>query len=262
MRAFPIGLIAIAGVIGPVLLAGCNGTSDSGSGSGNTTASPTGVWGGTDSVTGDSVVAFIDAAGQATFIRGDGVQFVGSVQVSGSALVATVDGYSEFPLDFSDGSNYGIGTVNGTVSTGSSLTASLTFTTNDNSSLTGTWSLTFNTLTNSGSSLSALAANYTDNVTGTVISISTDGVMSGQNAANACVLNGTVTVSNSSYDIYEVAYSYASCTGTDAALNGVQFTGLAVLNSNVSPAQLTIAVTGTEATNGDKYGLVDTLNAS
>lgn len=260
MRAYRIGLMVLVGLLGPALFAGCN-TSSTSNGSGNTTASPTGVWGGTDAVTGDSVVGYIDAAGQATFIRGDGTQFVGSVQVSGSTLVATVDGFTKFPTTFSDNSTYGIGTLNGSVSTGASLTASLSFTTNGGTAVTGTWSLTFNSLTNTGSSLSTLAANYTDNVSGTVISISSDGVMSGQNAANACVLNGTVTISNSAYDIYEVAYSYANCTGADAVLNGVQFTGLAVLNSSVSPAQLTVATTGT-ATSGDKYGLVATLNAS
>ena len=33
------------------------------------------MWTGTDSVSGLTVIALINAAGQATFIRGDGVQF-------------------------------------------------------------------------------------------------------------------------------------------------------------------------------------------
>ena len=43
-------------------------------------------------------------------------------------------------------------------------------------------------------------------------------------------------------------------------LNGVQFTGLASLNSGSSPAQLTLAVTGASST--AKYGFVSTLTGS
>jgi hypothetical protein len=68
------------GIIGTIgfasaLLCGCNSTTDDGSGSGTSNASATGVWSGNDSVSGLGVTALINAAGQATFIRGDGVQF-------------------------------------------------------------------------------------------------------------------------------------------------------------------------------------------
>jgi len=71
------------------LVVGCNAT-DTGSGSGSssststTDASATGVWSGSDSVSGLAVTALINSAGQATFIRSDGIQFVGTVQVSGT----------------------------------------------------------------------------------------------------------------------------------------------------------------------------------
>jgi hypothetical protein len=97
------------GIIGTIsfasaLLGGCNSTTDDGSGSGTSNASATGVWSGSDSVSGLGVTALINAAGQATFIRGDGVQFTGTVQVSGSTLAVTVDGYTDFGNTFSDGS--------------------------------------------------------------------------------------------------------------------------------------------------------------
>jgi len=67
------------------LVVGCNAT-DTGSGSSTSTtdASATGVWSGSDSVSGLAVTALINSAGQATFIRSDGIQFVGTVQVSGT----------------------------------------------------------------------------------------------------------------------------------------------------------------------------------
>lgn len=93
-----------------------------------------------------------------------------------------------------------------------------------------------------------------------MISISGNGVMTGQNPANSCVLNGTITVINSSYDIYQVSLSYENCTGSYVVLNGLQLTGLAVFNPNTSPTQLTISVAG--ASSGSKFGLVLNLQGS
>jgi hypothetical protein len=260
MRAYRIRLIGIIGIVAAALAApGCN------SGSGNSTASATnasatGVWGGTDSVSGLSVTAFINSAGQATLVRGDGVQFVGSAQVSGDTLAVTVDGYSDFPTTFSDGSTYGLGTLNGTVTTGSTISATLSFTTNGGTAIGGSWSLAFQALSNSGSSTEAVSANYTDVATGAVLSITNNGDMSSQNPSNGCVLNGSISTNDSSHDIYEVAYTLGNCTGTYAVLNGVQFTGLASLNTNLSTAQLTMAVTGNTTTG--KYAIISTLNGS
>jgi hypothetical protein len=241
-------------------LAACDGT-DYGNTSSTTptTASALGIWGGTDSATALNVAGFIDAAGLAIFMRSDGVQFVGPAQVSGTTFAATVVGYTSFPSTFSDGSTYGLGTLTGTVATNSTLTLTLSFTTNGGTPVPGSWSLTFNTLTNSGSSLSAISANYTDTASGSTLSIAGNGVMTEQ-GANSCMLNGSVTISNSAYDIYQVSLTYEDCTGSYAALNGVQFTGLAVLNPNTSPETLTIVVAGANSTS--KYSVVLNLQVS
>jgi hypothetical protein len=241
-------------------LASCNSTIDSGSDNDTTTTSATGVWSGSDSVSGLGITALINSAGQATFIRSDGVQFTGAAQVSGNTLAVTVDGYSDFPNAFSDGSTYGIGTLNGSVTTGSTLTATLSFTTNDNTAISGSWSLTFEAQSNSGSSLGSVNVNFTDPTSGTVLAINSNGAMSSQNPTNSCVLNGSISTSDTSHDIYEVSYTYEDCTGTYAVLNGVQFTGLAYLNTNLSPQQLTIAVAGSSSSS--KYAIVSSLNQS
>jgi hypothetical protein len=260
MRACRIDLVGIIGVVAAVLVVpGCNSSSDNSS-STTTNESATGVWSGTDSVSGLSVTAFINSAGQATFMRGDGVQFDGTAQISGDTLAVTVDGYSNFPAAFSDGSTYGLGTLNGTVSTGSSISATLSFTTNGGTAIGGSWSLTFESLSNNASSTAAVSANYTDSVTGAVLSVTSNGDMTEQNASNGCVLNGSISTEDSTHDIYEVAYSFGNCTGTYAVLNGVQFMGLASLNTGTSPAQLTMAVTGASSTS--KYAIISTLNAS
>lgn len=259
MRAGWTDFVAVLGsAAAAVVLAGCNSPTDN-SGSSTTDASATGVWTGTDSVTNLAVTAFIDAGGQAVFFRSDGVQFTGSAQVASSTLAVTVDGYSDFPSAFSDNSTYGIGTLNGTVSTATRLAATLTFTTNGGTALTGTWSLNFAAQSNTASSTTAVSGNYTDNVNGAVLSINTSGTMTSQNANNGCVLNGSISTSDGTHDIYQVAFSYGNCTGTYAVLNGVQFTGLATLSGG-SPAQLTLAVTGASST--ARYGIVSTLTGS
>jgi hypothetical protein len=249
----------IAAALTLLAFTGCNSTTDD-SGSTTTNASATGVWSGSDSVSGLGLTAFINAAGQAAFIRSDGVQFVGTVQVSGNTLAVTVDGYTDFGNTFSDGSTYGIGTLNGSVTTADMLTATLSFTTTDNTAITGTWSLTYESISTSSSSTAAVSGNYTDTVTGAVVSINSGGVMTSQNGSNGCVLNGQISTNDSSTDVYEVAYSYADCTGNDAVLNAVQFTGLASLDNSVSPPVLNLGVTGASST--AKYGIVSTLNGS
>ena len=135
-----IAVVALGSVV--ALFAGCNTDLDNNSSGTSTDQSATGVWSGSDSVSGLGVTAIINSGGDATFIRSDGVQFTGTVQVSGSALAVTVDGYSDFGSAFSDGSTSGLGTLNGTVTTAASITASLTFTTADSTAITGSWSLT------------------------------------------------------------------------------------------------------------------------
>lgn len=250
---------AVAALAIGCAIAACNGT-----GYTRSTTPPmpsaTGIWEGTDSVTGTTVTGYVDSAGNAVFIRSDGVQFVGPTQLSGDTFVAAVIGYSSFPATFADGSNYGLGTLNGTVAPGSTLTLTLSFTTNGGTAEGGSWSLTYSTLSSSGSSLATLSANYTDSTGSSVISISGNGVMTGQNAANSCVLNGTVTIIDSTYDIYQVALTYENCTGSYAVLNGLQLTGFAVLNPNTAPTQLTIEVAGASTTG--KFALVLNLTGS
>lgn len=256
-------LIAVLVGAAALSMAGCNGTNYGGSSSMTSQPSATGIWSGTDSVTGLTVTGYIDSGGDAVFIRGDGVQFAGPMQLSGDTVVAAVVGYANFPSTFSDGSSYGLGTLNGTVasaSSGNTLNLSLTFTTQNGTMGSGTWSLTFNTLTNSGSSLSTIAASYTDTASGSTVSISGSGTISGQNPQNSCVVTGTITVVNSTYDVYQVTLSYSNCTGTYAALNGVELTGLAVYDPNTSPPLLTIEVAG--ATTTAKFALIINLQAA
>jgi hypothetical protein len=242
---------------------GQGGSSSSTSSTSTTTASAAGIWTGTDSASGLTLTGIVDAAGLADFIRSDGVQYIGPVQVAGTALVVTLNVYAQFGAQFSDGSTYGVGTLNATVTTDSSISGSLDFTTSDNNTGTSTWSLTFNTLYDNASSTSVISGNYTDASTGdplngAIVSISGTGAMTAQSATTGCVLNGQISTTDSSNDVYEASYTLENCNGADAVLNGIEFTGLAILNSSASPAQVAIGVSG-QSSGGTNYGVVSGL---
>ena len=236
----------------------------------STGGSAQGIWAGTDSATGLQLTGFVNANGQADFFRSDGVQFIGTTQVNGTTLQIPLSGYTQFGYQFPDGSNSGTGTFSGTVSSGASISGSLQFATTDSTAIDSSWSLTFDSLYNSTSSLATISGTYTDGaavvnqgvdpLSGSSVTVSSSGVLFAQGSTNDCVLNGTITVTNASYNLYEVSYALASCSGSYAVLNGVQFTGMAEFNSSASPDKLIIAVTGTSSSAA--YGIVSQLTAS
>lgn len=93
-------------VMGLALCAsGCSGSSSSSS---TTNASAAGIWTGTDSASGLTLSGIVNAAGVADVIRSDGEQYVGTDQGSGAALAVTLDDYTQFGGEFSNGSTYGV----------------------------------------------------------------------------------------------------------------------------------------------------------
>jgi hypothetical protein len=248
-------------------IAGCgSGSLDlGGSDSNPTTASAAGIWVGTDSASGLTLTGIIDAAGAADFIRSDGTQYFGTAQVSGTALDVTLDVYTQFGNQFGDGSTYAVGTFSGMIN-GSSLSGNVSFTTTDNNAVMSMWSLTFDTLYNTASSLSDISGNYMDTssddpLSGAAVSISGTGAITAQSASTGCVLNGQVSTVSTSSDAYAVSYTLENCAGADAVLNGIALSGLALLNSNASPVQIVLGVRGQSAS-GSNYGIasVFTLN--
>jgi hypothetical protein len=246
-----------------LIVAGCGGGGGFSGSDGSTTPtnqSAAGIWSGTDSTgSGLTLQAFINSAGEANIIRADGVQFVGTAQVSGSALTVSVSGYANFGTVFTGGSSsYGLGTFSGTVTTGTSVTGTLSFTPTGGSVQTSTWTLTFDSsLYNTPSSLATYTSGTAftggvDPMSNAIVSITSGGVM-----------NGQVTVSNSSSDIYQISYALASCVGIFAVLNAVPFSGQAVLNPtpNGMPTQVVIGVTG-QASDGTFYGLATAFTAT
>jgi hypothetical protein len=242
---------------------GLGSSSASSSSGSNSTPTAAGIWNGTDSASGLALTGIINSAGVADFIRSDGAQYTGTAQVQGSALAITLDVTTQFGTGFSDGSNSAIGTFNGTISTGVSISGSVSLTTSANSTISSSWSLTFNPLYNNTSSIADVSANYADSSTGDPLdgstwSISGAGAVTAQSGTTGCVMaDGQIATADTTNDAYEISYTLQSCGGAEAVLNGVAFTGLAVLNGS----QIVVGVTG-ENTGGAHYGITSGLTKS
>ena len=241
-----------------LVLASCGGGGNGSRGDPQQNASPGGIWDGSDSANPLPVTGVIDESGNLRFIRSDGLQYVGTVVISGTSFSANIDGYMPLGTAFPDGSTHESATVTGTIDPRVSITASDRSMTDKGTVNQGTLTLSFNSLYNQGSSLAAIAGNYADAGSGTVVSIASDGALFFQDASTGCVVNGNLTIINASYDAYGVRATYASCTGAWAAFNGIAFQGLATLNTSLNPAQVIIALTGSGG--GTTYPVVYTLN--
>jgi hypothetical protein len=255
-------------VIGSVLLAGCGGGSgaaDNQCGSGCANQTPTqglaGVWSGTDAGTGLAINGIIDESGYFHFVRADGVQYVGTATATNNSISANIDGYQPIGQTFSDGSTSGSGSISGSLSLRISMQLTDQFVTANGTSTSGSVSLTFNNWSYAGgtASLATVSGNYTDQSSGDVVSITSAGDVTWQDATTGCVGNGTISVTNPNNSVYQVQFSYANCQGQYASLNGGQFTGLAALNPSVSPMQAIVAVTG-QAAGQPMYALSFVLN--
>jgi len=234
---------------------------------------PFGIFSGTDSA-GNAVTAIIDTSSSAVFISATKnsagqlvyTQYTGLVSGLQSTIDGTLHGYPQALQEFADGSNFGIGTLGGLVTTNTSLSGTFEFTTTNNTTSTTVWMLSFDSIYSTAGSLTAIAGNYSDATLddpadGATVSITASGAMTAQAPATGCALTGQLSASTESNDIYPVTLSYASCTGPAASLNSIQFTGFAILNTTVSPTQVTIAVTG-ETSSRTNYGVVMALAAT
>ena len=230
------------------LLPGCGGGGGASTPSPSTpNASPGGIWSGNDPISQLSTIGVVTETGEARFIRSDGAQFVGTATTSGNNLSGSYSVYLPTGYVFQDGSNHGTGTVSGTITARQSITATFQVTTANGNSSSGSGNFSFNSLYNSGSSLAAISGNYTDPNTGATISISGSGAIFSQDAVTGCVINGSVAIINSSYDVYSGSYSFSNCQGAYAHLNNTTATGLGILDTTASPIQAVIAVSNAAA---------------
>lgn len=235
-------------LLGAALLASACGGGGGGS-NGNGSAPPVqnasvgGIWEGTDSVSGLPVLGLATEGGDFHFIREDGVQYFGTATVSGSSVSARFDGVTSIGWVFEDGTTSGTGTFSGSVQARSTLSGSTSFRTSGGLQSSGTLSLRYDALYERDSSLQAIAGNFREPLFGYVVNVSASGAVFSQDPDSGCVVNGTVSVVDARFNAYRVQYTYSSCSGADAVLNGVTFRGLATLDDRTSPEQLIVGAT-------------------
>ena len=223
-------------------------------------ASPGGIWRGVDSLTGNEITGLVDEAGDFHFLESDGTQFAGTASTTPTNFTASFEAFAAFGSQFQDGSNHGTGSLSGTIKERATIDATANLTTDNGATSSATLNLTFDTLYNRASSLATIAGNCTDSVSGTVVSVNADGTVFSQDASSGCTLNGVVSVMNASYNAYKVKFSYSSCLGSAAVLNGINFTGIGALDNTVSPERAIIGVTADAG--APRYAFVFYLNRS
>jgi hypothetical protein len=181
--------------------------------------------------------------------------YYGSVTTSGNSVSGSYTGVAPVGATFPDGSTSGTGTFSGTVQARQTLSGTLSFTTAKGSPASGSGTFTFDSLYNSGSSLATIAGNYTDTPDNAVVNVNSNGVIFSQSPTTGCVINGEVSIIDAAYDAYSISYTFSSCMGAEAFLNGTTATGLAVLDTSVSPV---VAIIGVE-NNGAGYVLTESF---
>ncbi len=213
-------------------LAGCGGgTSNEGGAFGlQTESSPGGIWSGLELVEGEPVletVLLITQSGRLHAVREDGVQSIGQASARRGEISATYTAALPFGEVFADGSDAGSGSFVGQIFAGVSIDASFIFDTAQDTRTDGVLALDFVDDYNRSSSLDDIAGLWTS--PGLTLDISADGEIFGQAQDTGCILNGTVSIIDPLYTLYDVSWEYTACTAPLDSLNGVTFGGLIAL---------------------------------
>ena len=194
--------------------------------------------------TGEAFFAEINTTSGCTLIGFGQVNVDGS-SASGStndtlvtlAQNANVNTSCSFP----DGATSASSALSGTVVERSSFALTDTTTTALGMALgseTHTW--TYSNLYAEKPSLATIAGNYADG--SNTLTVDANGVVFEQDPTSGCVINGQISIVNPAYNAYAVSYTFASCTGSAAVLNGQSATGLGYYDDSVNPIQFVIGL--------------------
>lgn len=220
-----------------VLIAGCGG----GGGSGTPTPdSPTpvpdeklgGLWEGTttdQSGNSQTLLGITTDRGDFRFFSfATGGQFLGNVNVNGSAVTGSGIGYAPVGFTWTDGSIFTDITLSGNVTERTSFSGDWAASTGES----GTFSFAYNSLYERDSSLSLLNDVWTsyDEFGNPIASIIVDsaGRIDGQDAAG-CLYSGQISIIDSAFNAYDITLTVLNC----GAANG-DYSGLGVLADDLT----------------------------
>src|SRR5262249_14882752 len=94
------------------------------------------------------------------------------------------------------------------------------------------------------SSIDLIAGDWSAQVLGATITftVNADGSVYMQSPLDNCVLQGQVQVINAGLNLYSFSFTYSSCTGGDAGLNGRDGSGLITLDTGTNPVDLVMGL--------------------
>jgi hypothetical protein len=238
----------LAGLLWVLVLAACGG-GGGGGGFAAQDAKPGGLWQGTVRVAGEAdqdIFGLVSETKQFHFFQADGVQYFGTLSTSGTRVTASFTGVPPAGTSFADGSVQGTGALTGTVQERSSITFTAAFTTANNTTTNASVTLTYDPSYDADSALATVAGNYATVVPGSseTLNIAADGVLFLQDPDTLCVGNGTVTLIDAAYDLYNVELTFASCVAPADVLNGLHLTGLLTIDSTTVPNRVLLAMHG------------------
>lgn len=187
-------------------------------------------------------MGLVEEGGQADFIRADGAQFTGQVATTDNTLTASGEAFAPAGKPFPDGSTHGRWSMSGSIVERQSITANLTFTTDNGTTVQGALDLTFDPLYNRPSSSATVAGDYVPPGGGFALLISTNGDL--QISELICEVGGQIAPVNPSYNLYHVHMSDKCDNGASS-----EGDGMATLDNTVSPEQLVVGLVGPNATN-------------
>ena len=210
-------------------------------------ASPAGIWRGMDSTTGLAVVGLIDATGEAEFTRSDNALFSGALSTAEDNSISAA-GHAYALNQSADTSSSGSWTMHGTLKERQTLSVTLSVTTTAGTQTEGTLELTFDPLYDQPSSLTSL-----------------NGEFAQLNTLPYEVSNGTIALSelicegNGQFSIIDAAHDLYRVQMTTRCDNGEQstWTGLATLDTSVSPEHLLVGWSGGGSGDSEDWILQD-----
>jgi len=230
-----VSVLALAG-----WLAGC------GSNSGSPAMAPIdqvvgGYWEGVDDQ-GASIVVLATDDGVVHYFSDSGAQGTGTATVNSRMVSVEMTLAAPLGSTLSDGSATADCTGTGRVFQRLQFDLTLSCMTDMGGTLDSTIPLEFNHVFDLDGALATVAGQY--DASGVVLNIDGNGVMDEQDPSTGCVLNGQIAVVDPRFDIYDIAFTFGNCTGADAKLNGVDFTGLAAYDDTQTPNVLFGGLTG------------------
>jgi hypothetical protein len=201
-----------------------------------------GVW------VGGGLLALVRPNGKAQLILPNGFQYQGTVEGGADGgIVCDLDRNTfraALPpgATFPDGATSGEGKVKGSIYVDTWLDMSLDIKTSAGTIVPVTASLSYDPVHRLDASLDTIAGAYRAGELS--VSLDAGGRLFGQDAGTGCVVNGTLSVIEGKFNMYEVELRQESCTGDLAAVNGLTGEGLSYYrpDSLEGADQLTLAV--------------------